>query len=80
VPLNKDFKDKGLSANVSPDGTVSAKPGSELFALTSPVQQQPSGGLFNLPSVPENLMILILYFLAMLGSLSFAYVRHKTYN
>lgn len=51
IPLNDNFKNQGISFQANPDGTVSGKPGDNVFVINPP---QGGQGLFNIPSIPEN--------------------------
>ncbi|QQR92212.1 MAG: hypothetical protein IPJ89_03555 [Candidatus Iainarchaeum archaeon] len=53
VPLADDFKNRGLSFQANPDGTVSGKASDNIFNINT--GQQGSNDLFNIPSLPESL-------------------------
>jgi len=59
IPLNDKFK-QGISPVVNPDGTVSGVPGQNLFAPGTATAGA-GNGLFNLPSMPEELLLLLLF-------------------
>lgn len=59
IPLNEKFK-QGISPTVNPDGTVSGVPASNPFAPGTSTAGG-NNGLFNLPSLPEELLLLLLF-------------------
>lgn len=52
VPLNDNFKNQGIGFQANPDGTVSGKVADNVFNINT---GQGSQGLFNIPSIPEDL-------------------------
>lgn len=52
IPLNDNFKNQGVSFQANPDGTASGKPGDNVFVINP---SQGGQGLFNIPSIPENM-------------------------
>jgi hypothetical protein len=64
IPLLEAFKQNGFRNQVNPDGSVTGRPGgSPLNINIGGGQQTP----FNLPSLPENSIVLLLFVLSVIG-------------
>lgn len=57
IPLTDNFKNQGVSFQANPDGSVSGKPGDNVFNINA---AQGGEGLFNIPGLPENTTTLLL--------------------
>ena len=69
IPLNDDFKNRGLGFQANADGSVSGKASDNIFNINT--GQQGTQGLFNIPSLPTDMaglaMILVVLLLAITG-------------
>ncbi|MFH1240241.1 MAG: hypothetical protein V1672_03410 [Candidatus Diapherotrites archaeon] len=75
LPMDNAFKQKGVSTTVNPDGSVSSKPGDNIFNIGSAGSDT---GL-NLPSLPENVLLLVLFISAILSTMLFVRKRYSNY-
>ncbi|MDO8647885.1 MAG: hypothetical protein Q7R70_05745 [Candidatus Diapherotrites archaeon] len=73
IPLNNQFK-QGISPRVNPDGTVSGVPGQNIFAPQIGSGSN-SNGLLNLPSMPQELLIFLLFVSAITASIVLIRIR-----
>ncbi|MFH0970715.1 MAG: hypothetical protein V1776_04630 [Candidatus Diapherotrites archaeon] len=71
VPLNEGFKNQGVSFQANPDGSVTGKPGDNVFVINP---AQGGEGLFNIPSLPEEAGGLIVMLLVLMGIIVGIYV------
>jgi len=74
LPLLEAFRNGSLT-QVGPGGNVVTKPGDNIMNINTGVGE---GGIFNLPSLPENPVEIVLYFLALVIA-SYALVYRKKF-
>lgn len=72
VPLADDFKNRGISFQANPDGTVSGKASDNIFNINT--GQQGSNDLFNIPSLPESLAGMAVVLLVLLTVITAIYL------
>ncbi len=72
VPLADDFKNRGLSFQANPDGTVSGKASDNIFNINT--GQQGSNDLFNIPSIPESLAGMAVVLIVLLSAITAIYL------
>lgn len=65
IPLLEAFKQQGLSTQVQDDGRVAGLPGTNIFIGS---QEGDGLGLLNLPSLPENPLLILLFVLAIISA------------
>ncbi|MFH1751500.1 MAG: hypothetical protein ABH821_00995 [archaeon] len=66
IPLNEDFKQKGMSTQVNEDGSVSSQPGTNVMVYGG---QQSSSPFPQLPSLPEQPLLLALFVISLISVL-----------
>lgn len=64
IPLLEAFKQQGFGKQVTPDGGVGTRPGGSPLNINIGAGQQSP---FNLPSLPENPIAMMLFILSLLG-------------
>ncbi len=72
LPLLEAFRSKGMSTQVGPDGKVTSSASGNVLNLNVGSGKE---GAFNLPSLPENPLLLALFVLSLVGVLAFLYSR-----
>ncbi|MFH0955348.1 MAG: hypothetical protein V1777_04565 [Candidatus Micrarchaeota archaeon] len=74
LPLLEAFKQNGLSTQVGPDGKVSTQATGNLLNLNIGGDK---GNGFNLPSLPENPLLLALFILGLIGTITVIRTKSK---
>ncbi len=71
IPLNDNFRNQGIGFQANPDGSVSGKAAENVFNINT---GQGADGLFNIPSIPEDLAGAGLVLLIIIGCVVGLYV------
>lgn len=74
IPLNDNFRNQGIGFQANPDGSVSGKAAENVFNINT---GQGADGLFNIPSIPEDLAGAGLILLILIGCVLGLYVDSR---
>ena len=77
IPLLEAFKQQGFGKQVGPDGSAVTRPGGNPLSISIGAQQP---GAFNLPSLPENPLLLFFFILSLLGVIVVFRIRIEKSN
>lgn len=73
IPLIEAFKQAGIGTQVGKDGSVNSTATGNVLNLN--IGEGKPGGLLNLPSLPENPLLLVIYILSLIVAIAFVRIR-----